>query len=189
MQWSGITQGEMDAVGMAAHADVADDAAHDLVRHRAGDQVARGASSLAGGVTHRIADGACSSWSAGGCTATSTASKAWKMLILDTVHLLLNGDGGRRGDRGLAAARRRNARHAVAGSPRCDRAARSESIEVGCRAGPGRAAAALPGGSRRISSSLRVPAAAPPARADGLWRHTCFEAFIAAPGSRPPTAS
>lgn len=26
---------------------------------------------------------------------------------------------------------------------------------------------------------LRLPAAAPPARADGLWRHTCFEAFVA----------
>ncbi len=27
---------------------------------------------------------------------------------------------------------------------------------------------------------LRVPAAAAEARADGLWRHTCFEAFVAA---------
>lgn len=26
------------------------------------------------------------------------------------------------------------------------------------------------------------PAAAPPARADGLWRHTCFECFLALPG-------
>jgi len=32
-------------------------------------------------------------------------------------------------------------------------------------------------------SQLQVPPAAAPARADGLWRHTCFEAFIAAPGS------
>lgn len=30
---------------------------------------------------------------------------------------------------------------------------------------------------------VSVPAAAAPARADGLWRHTCFEAFIRA-GSR-----
>ncbi len=28
---------------------------------------------------------------------------------------------------------------------------------------------------------LRLPAAAAPARADGLWRHTCFEAFVRAP--------
>jgi hypothetical protein len=28
-------------------------------------------------------------------------------------------------------------------------------------------------------SALLVPAPAPPVRADGLWRHTCFEAFIA----------
>jgi hypothetical protein len=28
---------------------------------------------------------------------------------------------------------------------------------------------------------LRIPSARPPARADDLWRHTCFEAFIALP--------
>lgn len=32
-------------------------------------------------------------------------------------------------------------------------------------------------------SALLVPAPAPPARVDGLWRHTCFEAFIAPAGS------
>jgi len=26
--------------------------------------------------------------------------------------------------------------------------------------------------------ALRIPARAPPERADGLWKHTCFEAFI-----------
>ena len=31
---------------------------------------------------------------------------------------------------------------------------------------------------------LRLPPAGPPARADGLWHHTCFEAFIADPHSR-----
>ncbi len=29
---------------------------------------------------------------------------------------------------------------------------------------------------------LRVPAPRPPARVDGLWRHTCFELFVAVPG-------
>jgi hypothetical protein len=29
---------------------------------------------------------------------------------------------------------------------------------------------------------LRVPPSRPPARADDLWRHTCFEAFLALPG-------
>ena len=32
-------------------------------------------------------------------------------------------------------------------------------------------------------SQLRVPSAAAPVRADDLWRHTCFEAFIAEPRS------
>lgn len=47
-------------------------------------------------------------------------------------------------------------------------------------------ARARPGGlalryvvSGRIAD-LRMPAAAEPARADGLWRHTCFEAFVRA---------
>ncbi len=31
---------------------------------------------------------------------------------------------------------------------------------------------------------IRVPASQPAARTDGLWKHTCFEAFIAAPGTR-----
>jgi len=31
---------------------------------------------------------------------------------------------------------------------------------------------------------LRLPPAGPPGRADGLWHHTCFEAFIADPHSR-----
>jgi hypothetical protein len=30
-------------------------------------------------------------------------------------------------------------------------------------------------------SSLRVPSMVTPARADGLWRHTCFEAFLTVP--------
>ena len=30
---------------------------------------------------------------------------------------------------------------------------------------------------------LRIPAARPAARIDGLWRHTCFELFVAAEGS------
>jgi hypothetical protein len=29
---------------------------------------------------------------------------------------------------------------------------------------------------------LRVPAPRPPERVDGLWRHTCFELFLGAPG-------
>ncbi|NTV96523.1 MAG: DOMON-like domain-containing protein [Thiobacillus sp.] len=36
-------------------------------------------------------------------------------------------------------------------------------------------------------ASLRLPAAAVPGRVDGLWRHTCFEAFVmadAGPGYR-----
>lgn len=32
-------------------------------------------------------------------------------------------------------------------------------------------------------SGLRVPEAVRPARVDGLWHHTCFEIFIARPGS------
>lgn len=31
---------------------------------------------------------------------------------------------------------------------------------------------------------LRLPAPRAPARADGLWRHTCFEVFVAAPGAQ-----
>jgi hypothetical protein len=31
--------------------------------------------------------------------------------------------------------------------------------------------------------ALRLPEARPPVRADGLWRHTCFEAFIGPAGS------
>lgn len=31
------------------------------------------------------------------------------------------------------------------------------------------------------TSALRLPAPAPPARTDDLWRHTCFEAMVAAP--------
>lgn len=29
---------------------------------------------------------------------------------------------------------------------------------------------------------LRIPSPRPPARVDGLWAHTCFECFVAAPG-------
>lgn len=32
-------------------------------------------------------------------------------------------------------------------------------------------------------SSLRIPPVQPAERADGLWRHTCFEAFLMAPGA------
>ena len=32
-------------------------------------------------------------------------------------------------------------------------------------------------------SSLRIAPAQPAERADGLWRHTCFEAFLMAPGA------
>lgn len=32
-------------------------------------------------------------------------------------------------------------------------------------------------------AKLRVPAAVPAQRTDGLWRHTCFEAFVALPSS------
>ena len=31
------------------------------------------------------------------------------------------------------------------------------------------------------TASLRLPSLSKPARTDGLWRHTCFEAFLAAP--------
>lgn len=31
---------------------------------------------------------------------------------------------------------------------------------------------------------IRVPPSRPAARTDGLWKHTCFEAFIAPPGGR-----
>lgn len=33
------------------------------------------------------------------------------------------------------------------------------------------------------AARLRVPAAQPPGPADGLWQHTCFEAFVAAAGA------
>ena len=33
------------------------------------------------------------------------------------------------------------------------------------------------------AGAVLLPAAAPPVRTDGLWRHTCFEAFIAPAGS------
>ena len=47
------------------------------------------------------------------------------------------------------------------------------------RSGPGRLALRylVAGGS-----GLVVPPPAPPERTDGLWRHTCFEAFLRAPG-------
>lgn len=35
---------------------------------------------------------------------------------------------------------------------------------------------------RGDASRLCIPPARPPGRADGLWRHTCFEVFIVAPG-------
>jgi hypothetical protein len=30
--------------------------------------------------------------------------------------------------------------------------------------------------------AIRIPSPQPPGRADGLWKHTCFEAFVAIPG-------
>ena len=36
---------------------------------------------------------------------------------------------------------------------------------------------------RGETARLRVPQAGAGRRADGLWRHTCFEAFVGAPGS------
>lgn len=32
-------------------------------------------------------------------------------------------------------------------------------------------------------TALRLPSTGPSARADGLWKHTCFEAFVRAPGA------
>ena len=32
------------------------------------------------------------------------------------------------------------------------------------------------------TATLRLPPPAPPGRADGLWKHSCFEAFVRAPG-------
>src|SRR5258708_19099861 len=32
------------------------------------------------------------------------------------------------------------------------------------------------------TSGVRVPSSQSPGRADGLWKHTCFEAFVAIPG-------
>jgi hypothetical protein len=47
-----------------------------------------------------------------------------------------------------------------------------------------------PGGTLHLSyrldadlGQLRLPISMTPARADDLWRHTCFEAFISGPGS------
>lgn len=34
-------------------------------------------------------------------------------------------------------------------------------------------------------SGLRVPAPQPPAAADDLWKHTCFEVFVGVPGEAP----
>ena len=31
-------------------------------------------------------------------------------------------------------------------------------------------------------SGIRIPSPQPPGHADGLWKHTCFEAFVAVPG-------
>lgn len=52
------------------------------------------------------------------------------------------------------------------------------------------AAAFLPSGALSLAyvlsgdlAGIRIPASAPAARADGLWRHTCFEAFIRAENS------
>lgn len=51
-------------------------------------------------------------------------------------------------------------------------------------------AARLPSGTLELKyrvsgiiSDLRIPPRAAPNRSDGLWRHTCFEAFIRAPQS------
>lgn len=52
------------------------------------------------------------------------------------------------------------------------------SIEVNAERGPGDALR-LTWRLDADLAQLRIPAAATPARVDGLWRQTCFEAFIA----------
>lgn len=54
------------------------------------------------------------------------------------------------------------------------------SLEAEVRRGPGRLSLryVLKG---RIAA-LRIPARAPAARTDDLWKHTCFEAFVRPPG-------
>ena len=55
--------------------------------------------------------------------------------------------------------------------------------EVVVRVAAGRAGAvALAFCVRGDLGRLRVPSPRPPARADGLWRHTCFEAFVRSGG-------
>jgi hypothetical protein len=49
------------------------------------------------------------------------------------------------------------------------------------RPGPGRLALAYR--ASRGAGDLAIPPLAPPARTDGLWKHTCFEAFVRAAGA------
>lgn len=55
-----------------------------------------------------------------------------------------------------------------------------QSIQVDIRREPGTLSLRylLAGDLKR----LRVPTSRPPARVEGLWRHTCFELFLAVPG-------
>jgi hypothetical protein len=53
------------------------------------------------------------------------------------------------------------------------------SLTVKCDAGP--TAVALTWTLQADMASICLPRAATPARRDGLWRHTCFELFVADP--------
>lgn len=64
-----------------------------------------------------------------------------------------------------------------------DKAVRSIAVQVESRAaGSLELVYAIEGDPHR----LRLPEPAPPRRVDGLWRHTCFEAFIAMESGAPP---
>jgi hypothetical protein len=53
------------------------------------------------------------------------------------------------------------------------------SLAVQCDAGP--TAIKLTWTLQADMASIRLPSAAAPARRDGLWRHSCFELFVADP--------
>jgi hypothetical protein len=57
-----------------------------------------------------------------------------------------------------------------------------DGIEVAVDRGPGGVLTLSYVVTGRISD-LRIPARAAPMRTDELWKHTCFEAFLRAPGS------
>lgn len=62
----------------------------------------------------------------------------------------------------------------------CDAVAAIEAEAL--RSGPG--LLALRYRVTRGAGELAVPSPAPPARTDGLWKHTCFEVFLRSPGAR-----